>query len=87
MDEVFITPKQSELAEQFLERPNELLTYAYLMKEVWGTQYLGDTRTLHVHIHWLRSALEDLDVPFHIETVRGEGYRLITSPVEYPPEG
>jgi DNA-binding response OmpR family regulator len=56
------------------------------MEEVWGTQYLGDRRTLHVHIHWLRNALEELEVPFHIETVRGKGYRLVSPPGEHKPE-
>jgi DNA-binding response OmpR family regulator len=77
MEETFLTPKQSDLARSFLESPDELLTRARLMDEVWGTDFLGDTRTLDVHIHWLRQALKTLDAPFFIETVRGKGYKLM----------
>lgn len=78
MEETFLTPKQSELAHSFLDAPGELLTRAQLMEEVWGTNFLGDTRTLDVHIHWLRKALKTLGGPFVIETVRGKGYKLVT---------
>ncbi len=77
MEEAFLTPKQSALAKSFLEAPNELLTRARLMDEVWGTNFLGDTRTLDVHIHWLRKALAELEGDFRIETVRGKGYKLV----------
>jgi len=50
---------------------------------VWGTSYLGDTRTLDVHIHWLRSALATLDAPFQVRTHRGVGYSLVSL---QPPE-
>ncbi len=79
MEETFMTPKQSELAHSFLNAPGELLTRARLMEEVWGTDFLGDTRTLDVHIHWLRKALKTLGGPFVIETVRGKGYKLLTT--------
>jgi DNA-binding response OmpR family regulator len=47
------------------------------MKWVWGTEYMGDTRTLDVHIHWLRKSISQLGAPFAIETERGVGYKLI----------
>lgn len=75
--EAFLTPKQATLAESFIRAPGELLSRARLMAEVWGTDYLGDTRTLDVHIYWLRKALKSLGGPFKVETVRGKGYRLI----------
>ncbi|HEY89911.1 MAG TPA: winged-helix domain-containing protein [Thermoflexia bacterium] len=78
--EVFLTPKQATLAESFIRAPGELLSRARLMAEVWGTDYLGDTRTLNVHISWLRKALKSLDSPFKVETVRGQGYRLVNPP-------
>jgi DNA-binding response OmpR family regulator len=48
-----------------------------LMQEVWNTEYLGDTRTLDVHICWLRQKIEDNPrVPEFILTRRGQGYEL-----------
>jgi len=81
-EETFLTPKQSALAQSFLRAPGELLTRARLMGEVWGTDFLEDTRTLNVHIHLLRKALKTLDGPFVIETVRGKGYKLVLKPSE-----
>ncbi len=72
-----LTPKQTALARIFLREPETLLTRARLMREVWGTDYLGNTRTLDVHIHWLRKALAKLGGAFAVETVRGKGYRLV----------
>ncbi len=77
LEETFLTPKQSALARSFLEAPEELLSRARLMEEVWGTDFIGDTRTLDVHIHWLRKALAELNGPFRIQTIRGKGYKLI----------
>mgnify|MGYP006290798273 CR=1 FL=1 len=77
MEETFLTPKQSALARSFLEAPEELLSRARLMEEVWGTDFMGDTRTLDVHIHWLRKALGELGGRFRIQTLRGKGYKLV----------
>jgi len=55
-----------------------MLSRSLLMQKVWGTSYLGDTRTLDVHIHWLRSALATLDAPFQVRTHRGVGYSLVS---------
>ncbi len=71
-----LTPKQVELAHYLIAHPETTVSRAELMKEVWGTDYLGDTRTLHVHIHWLRKALAELEAPFAILTERRRGYRL-----------
>ncbi len=76
-EEIFLTPKQAALARVFINAPEALLSRAQLMQDVWGTDYLGDTRTLDVHIHWLRKALRSLKAPFCLETVRGRGYRLL----------
>ena len=54
-----------------------LLSRAQLMQDVWGTNFLGDTRTLDVHIHGMRKLLKRLQAPFVLETERGRGYRLI----------
>jgi DNA-binding response OmpR family regulator len=60
-----------------MRHPGEVLTRAFLMKQVWETDYLGDTRTLDVHVHWLRKAVEeDPRLPTHLRTVRRVGYRF-----------
>jgi len=74
-----MTPKQAALFLAFLQAPEEILSRARLMQDVWGTNYLGDTRTLDVHIHWLRRSLSRLQAPFAVQTVRGKGYCLVTS--------
>ena len=64
-----------------MEHADEALSRGTIMKEVWETDYLGDTRTLDVHIRWLREKLED--DPSHprlIITVRGVGYRFLPQP-------
>ncbi len=72
-----MTPKQATLFLAFLQAPEEILSRARLMQDVWGTNYLGDTRTLDVHIHWLRKSLSRLQAPFMVQTVRGKGYCLV----------
>jgi DNA-binding response OmpR family regulator len=75
--ESHLTPKQAHLLEVFLHHPGEVLTRAFLMKQVWETDYLGDTRTLDVHIHWVRKAIEDDHrSPVYLRTVRRVGYRF-----------
>jgi DNA-binding response OmpR family regulator len=76
-----LTPKQADLALVFMSSPETVISREQLMKQVWGTDYMGDTRTLDVHIHWLRGALEEVEAPFVIETKRGVGYRLMGPPV------
>jgi DNA-binding response OmpR family regulator len=85
--QVPFTPKQAELMQAFLQSPETLLSRAHLMQEVWGTDYLGDTRTLDVHIHWLRKALKTLEAPFALKTHRGKGYRLISLTSQDASEG
>lgn len=77
---VRVTPKQAKLLEQLMSHPNEVLSRRYLMKHVWNTDYLGDTRTLDVHIRWVREAIEDNpSKPRYVRTVRGVGYRFVLS--------
>lgn len=73
-----LTPKQSALARVFLESPDTIISREHLMQEVWGTDYMGDTRTLDVHIHWLRKALLQAEAPFELQTERGVGYRFVS---------
>jgi DNA-binding response OmpR family regulator len=76
-----LTPKEFRLLRLLMEHADEVLNRGTIMKEVWETDYLGDTRTLDVHIRWLREKLED--DPSHpklIITVRGVGYRFSPEP-------
>lgn len=72
-----LTPKCAGLLELFLRHPGKALDRGFLMKKVWKTEYVGDTRTLDVHVRWLREAVERKPArPQHIITVRGVGYRF-----------
>ena len=72
-----LTPKQARLLEVFLHNPERLLTREALIRQVWHTDYTGDTRTLDVHMSWLRHAIEpDPKRPRLLKTIRGMGYRL-----------
>ncbi len=72
-----LTPKQAELLELFLKNPGRVMTREKLIKLIWNTEYVGDTRTLDVHMSWLRKAVEpDPSNPQFLITIRGVGYRL-----------
>jgi DNA-binding response OmpR family regulator len=73
-----LTPMKARLLEEFLRHPGETLSREYLMKTVWQTNYAGDTRTIEVHVRWLRQIIEeDPARPKLLKTVRGVGYRSI----------
>ena len=75
---VALPPKEFELLEAFLRRKGRLLTRDFLIEEVWGVDYYGDTRTLDVHVKRLRRKLEeDPHHPVHLVTVRGLGYKFV----------
>ena len=75
--ESHLTPRQARLLEVFMHHPGEVLTRAFLMKQIWDTDYLGDTRTLDVHVHWVRRAIEDdPQAPVYLRTIRRVGYRF-----------
>ncbi len=75
--EARLTPKEAKLLTMFMKNPGKLLTRKSLIRQVWKTEYMGDTRTLDVHISWLRKAIEpDPKHPKFLKTVRGMGYRL-----------
>ena len=75
---VSLPPKEFELLEAFLRRKGRLLTRDFLIEEVWGPDYFGDTRTLDVHVKRLRRKLEDdPHQPEHLLTVRGLGYKFV----------
>lgn len=70
-----LTPKLAQLLEEFLRHPNQVVSRRQLMQNVWHTDYVGDTRTLDVHIRWIREHIEENPAkPRLLRTVRGEGY-------------
>lgn len=72
-----LTPKECHLLATFMRHPNQVLSHKFLMREVWDTDYVGDTRTLQVHVSWLRRKIEeDPRRPIRLRTVRGVGYRF-----------
>jgi two-component system, OmpR family, response regulator RegX3 len=75
--EVRLPLKEFELLEMFLRNPGRVLTRGQLIDRVWGSDYVGDTKTLDVHVKRLRSKLEaDPAEPKLLTTVRGLGYKL-----------
>jgi two-component system phosphate regulon response regulator PhoB len=83
-----LTPQECRLLEAFMSHPDEVLTRRFLMKRVWQTDYLGDTRTLNVHIRWLRQKIEENpSQPRYLRTVRGVGYRFGNPQSVYSFEG
>lgn len=75
-----LTPKQCRLLAIFMEHPNQVISREDLMKEIWETHYLGDTRTLDVHIRWLREKIEANPMqPRLLVTQRGVGYKLVVA--------
>ncbi len=68
--------KEFELLEMFLRNSGRVLTRGQLIDRVWGSDYVGDTKTLDVHVKRLRAKIEpDPALPRHLITVRGLGYR------------
>lgn len=75
--EATLTPRLTHLLKTFMEHPGEALERERIFREVWNTEYTGDTRTLDVHISWLRQAVEENPrKPQLLKTIRGVGYRL-----------
>jgi DNA-binding response OmpR family regulator len=72
-----LTPRLITLLQILMDKHGEVVEREALFKKAWETNYTGDTRTLDVHISWLRRAIElDPDNPKFLKTIRGVGYRL-----------
>jgi two-component system, OmpR family, response regulator RegX3 len=77
---VELPPKEFELLAYLVEHAGRVLTRGQLIDEIWGSDYVGDTKTLDVHIRRLRTRVEgDPKEPVRIQTVRGVGYRFSDS--------
>lgn len=75
--EVNLSPKEFRLLELFMSYPRRVWSREQLIEQVWGLDFLGDTKTVDVHIRWLREKLElEPSQPEYLITVRGFGYRF-----------
>lgn len=72
-----LKPKEYELLEFFASHKGQMLSREFILERVWGWDFIGDSRTVDVHVRWLRQKIEDdPSQPTRIITVRGGGYRF-----------
>ena len=72
-----LTAKEFDLLVMLMKNHGRVMTRDSLLDKVWGVEYFGDTRTVDVHVRYLRQKIEkDPDSPAYIQTVRGVGYRF-----------
>ena len=72
-----LKPKEYELLEFFAAHKGQMLSREFILERVWGWDFIGDSRTVDVHVRWLRQKVEvDPGNPARIVTVRGGGYRF-----------
>lgn len=76
-EELKLTHKEFDLLAELMRNAGAVLTRDLLLQKVWGYDFVGDSRTVDVHIRWLREKIEaDPSQPARITTVRGVGYRF-----------
>jgi DNA-binding response OmpR family regulator len=76
--EIQLKPKEFDLLHFLARNPGQVFTREQLLERVWGYEFFGGSRTVDVHIRWLREKLEDEPAqPRHILTVRGVGYKFV----------
>ena len=72
-----LSPKEYKILELFIKNPKRVWSRDQLLEKVWGVDFVGDTKTVDVHIRWLREKIEVTpSAPELIQTVRGFGYRF-----------
>ena len=75
--ELSLAPKEYKILELFMANPRRVLSREVLLEEVWGPDFVGDRKTVDVHIRWVREKIEDNpSLPKYLKTVRRFGYRL-----------
>ena len=75
--EVSLSPKEFRMLELFMNHPNRVWSREELIDNIWGSDFIGDRKTVDVHIRWLREKIEvDPSHPQYIVTLRGFGYRF-----------
>lgn len=72
-----LSPKEYKLLELFMQNPKMVWTREKILEKIWGLGFIGDRKTVDVHIRWLREKIEDEpSTPKFIKTVRGFGYKF-----------
>lgn len=72
-----LKPKEYDLLQFFAQHKRKMLSREFILERVWGWDYIGNSRTVDVHVRWLRQKIEtDPGMPVRIITVRGGGYRF-----------
>jgi DNA-binding response OmpR family regulator len=76
-ESISLKPKEFELLLYLMRNPGRAFTREQLLSDIWGYEFAGDTRTVDVHVRWLRTKIEDSpEEPRRLVTVRGTGYRF-----------
>ncbi len=76
-EEINLSPKEFRILELFMGQPRRVWSRDQIIDLVWGHDFMGDNKTVDVHIRWIREKLEpDPSHPTYLKTVRGFGYRL-----------
>lgn len=76
-EELSLSPKEFRILELFMSQPRRVWSRDQIIDQVWGHDFMGDNKTVDVHIRWIREKLEvDPSNPQYLKTVRGFGYRL-----------
>ena len=75
--EIILSPKEFKLLELFIKNPKRVWSRDLILEKIWAIDFIGDTKTVDVHVRWLREKLEENpSAPKIIKTVRGFGYRF-----------
>ena len=76
-EDLNLSPKEYKILELFIQHPKRVWSRDQLLEKIWGLDFVGDTKTVDVHIRWLREKIEkNPSAPELIRTVRGFGYRF-----------
>ena len=75
--EITLSPKEFKLLELFMRSPKRVWSRDLILEKIWEIDLFGDTKTVDVHVRWLREKLEeDPSAPKLLKTVRGFGYKF-----------
>ena len=75
--EINLSPKEFKILELLISQPKRVWSRDQIIDRVWGYDFMGDNKTVDVHIRWIREKIEiDPSRPYYLKTVRGFGYRL-----------
>ena len=76
-EEITLSPKEFKLLELFMKNPKRVWSRDLILEKIWEIDFIGDTKTVDVHVRWLREKLEeDPSAPKFLKTVRGFGYKF-----------